>query len=170
MVKSLGAYSSRNIIVWDMLNAVDISIRAQPFPMVLRYQFKFLFACGSLTALLRTQYKDVKVHCLSVSQDIRSKALYRDVDVIANTQSIWQARTIIPKSTRSYLANYFQINQNFSIGDFLFFSPMVKRKSLKLSIDYIVPSFISNKRQWYFVRESVWVIHELYELIVMEFF
>jgi hypothetical protein len=170
MVKSLRAYSSRNVIVWDVLNAVDISIRAQAFPMVLRDLFKYLFSCGSLTALLRTQYNDVKVHCLSVSQDIHSQALYRDVDVIANTQSIWRARTIIPESTRRYLANYFQLDRHFSIGDFLFCSPMVKRKSLHLSIQFYVPLFMSNKRQWYFVRESVWVIHDLFELIVMEFF
>ncbi len=153
-----------------MLNAVDISIRAQPFPMVLRYQFKFLFACGSLTTLLRTLYKDVKVDCLSVSQDIHSKALYRDVEVLANGQCYWRARTMIPISSRRYLSTYFQLNQNFSIGDFLFCSPMVKRRTLALSIQFHCPFCKLESRQWYCVRESVWVIHDVYELSVTEYF
>lgn len=170
MVKSLRAHPLGNVIVWDVLNAADISIRSQPFPIVLRDRFNFVFSCGSLTGLLRAQYKNVRVQCLSVRQDIHSKALYRDVEVLANEQCYWRARTMIPISTKHYLSRYFQIYENFSIGDFLFCSHRVRRKSLTLSIQFHCPVSMSETRKWYWVRHSVWVIHDVYELHVAEYF
>ncbi len=170
MVKSLRTYSLRGLKTWDLLNAVDCIQRLQAFPLVLRDKFQFLFSQQSLTGLLRTKFADVKVICLSLVKDSLTKDLYRKVDIFANNHWQWRASTRIPNSSRLYLAQFFKLDQNFSIGDFLFFNANVKRKSIHVSIRLGDNEDLNQNRCIYWVRQSVWVINGKYEIWVTEFF
>jgi len=170
MVKSLRTYSHRDIIDWDLLNAIDSSQRFQAFPLVLRDKFRFLYAHQSLTALLRTKYADVKVICLSLHEHHDTHDLYRLVDIFANHYWQWHAFTKIPNPSRLYLAQFFKLDQHFSIGDFLFFSKNVARKSLKLSIRLTNDFELTQQRKIYWVRESIWSLNRIHDILVTEIF
>jgi chorismate-pyruvate lyase len=150
---------------YDILNHSDVSIRSQALPLQIREILQWVFYRYSNTAKIR---KMAGFHL-----EVLSKRPHRDVRIYNGKNLLMYARTIADEATQQALSGVYSFQKPSPIGDFLFYSPDVKRKQVSLSISLSIPQWMRSyekKPRVFWVRETVWLYRKKYPIILIEVF
>lgn len=136
------------------LAVADYPCRNQSLPFIIYRLFRFLTTSTSLTQLLRQELGSIEIHKLSFSFQAEHQLWWRDVEIRAHNVLQWSARTIIWGD-----ANAARIwGQGQFLGDLIFNSNHIHRQSLR--IEQVRERLVggTDKRAWYWLRRSVWIM------------
>lgn len=141
-------------------------------PMCIRDKLELLMHTQSITQYLRQRYQNVTIECLKVWID-DEYVLHRDIQISVNGHIQWCARTDIPYLTQQQLKQHFDWKGDKPLGDFLFSSPNVMRKTIQLTFNYHFPNWVIDMmkhQECGFMRISNWLLEDNYPFTITEYF